>query len=55
MIQKDCKFITDKCDRCTALKALYCALEDKPCKFYKPRKKSTVLTDFLNAREDDKQ
>lgn len=34
---KDCRFYSLTKGTCTALKDLYCALEDKPCSFYKPR------------------
>ena len=38
-IMRDCKFYKVLANDCTALKELYCAKEEKPCSFYKPKGK----------------
>ncbi len=34
--KKDCKFLDKEKHRCSALKNLYCAIDETPCIFYKP-------------------
>lgn len=42
MLQTDCKFLNEYKSKCNALKELYCKIENKPCKFYKPIDKSNT-------------
>lgn len=35
MVRKDCKFYNPNRNDCSALKELYCAIEEKPCSFFK--------------------
>lgn len=44
-IRKDCFAYRTDPERCGALKDLYCAIENKPCPFYKHKiKREDVLT-----------
>lgn len=42
-IKRDCQFYKnkDKEKGCTALKRLFCSIEDKPCNFYKQKGNDT--------------
>lgn len=43
MKEYNCIFMNETCTDCRALKDLYCAKEDVPCKFFKPTKKKSEM------------
>jgi hypothetical protein len=39
--KKDCKFYDEEKHHCKGLKELYCAIDEKPCSFYKSKKEGS--------------
>lgn len=57
-MNRDCILLNEKQADCRGLDKLYCAIEDKPCPFYKPEtlynkdgsKKRRNRTDIINKK-----
>lgn len=41
--KEDCRFYDKEKHNCKGLNALYCAIDEKPCSFYKPKDTNTEV------------